>query len=161
MKTSLAVRALLLALLLLGLLTAGCTALSNPVSFVQLFKVQDGGPAIPPPGPWAEGVPTQAFPTLVQIAVGRQDKMFAGIVVNRRLTHKITFSRYTFFNEATHVEEQLGAISDLGPFVPGQVLLVGMPYGWNVPTTPGMFQFRIYVDDKIVATARFEVTPTR
>ncbi|OGO22208.1 MAG: hypothetical protein A2144_05140 [Chloroflexi bacterium RBG_16_50_9] len=83
--------------------------------------------------------------------------MYLGLRISERLETDITFSRYTLFNRDTGEEVEAGLPSDLGPFKPGQTTLVGFKNPWILPADPGHYELRVYLDDKVVASARFEV----
>jgi hypothetical protein len=84
--------------------------------------------------------------------------MFLGLVMSKRLKEDVTFSRYTFFNKATGKEVEIEATNELGPFEPGAILEVALQNPWPVPSEPGTYEVRIYLDDKVVASAVFEVS---
>ena len=83
--------------------------------------------------------------------------MLLGLIMSKRPKEKVTFSRYTFFNEATGEEVEIEDPDELGPFWPGTEQFVALQNPWPVPSEPGMYEVRIYQDDKIVASAVFEV----
>ena len=133
----------------------GCSR--TPVTYIQVFKTTSGTAAGVPPGTWAEGVPVRPRRTEVQAVFMPGDRIYLGIKIDPRLSGNVTFSRYTFFNTAARQERPVEDAKELGPFEPGQVLLVGLPWGWPVPSAAGRYEIRIYVGEKVIASAAFDV----
>ena len=131
------------------------------VEVIAIFKSEPGTP--PPPGGWALAQ-TNPNPDNVQRVFNPGDEMFLGLRISDQIEKEVIFSNYAFINEDTGEEEQIGSTNDLGPFKPGQKLLVAFDNPWPVPSTPGTYKLKIYLDDSVVASAifevSFEITPT-
>ena len=155
-RNSVIVVSLAFVILLMAPPVSGCHQTSNPVSYISVFKVRPGQRASPPPS-WAADPPVAPHPTSVQAVFNPRDRMFLGLIMSKRPKEKVTFSRYTFFNEATGEEVEIEDPDELGPFWPGTEQFVALQNPWPVPSEPGMYEVRIYQDDKIVASAVFEV----
>ncbi len=85
------------------------------------------------------------------------EKMALGLSINQQLDQNITFSKYTFFNRKSGEETEIGVQDDLGPFEPGQVILIAWINPWPVPDEPGNYELRVYMGNEMVASAVFEV----
>lgn len=153
-KAVMAVAAVLLTLLPL----VGCSRQPNPVFSISIEKVK-----VEPPGPPSTGplpsVPLtpEPYSTRVQQVFQPGDRMFVFMFTNLRLTKTVTFSKYTFFNRQSRVETNLPPNGSLGPFDPSTGFSVAQENPWTVPAQPGQYEFRVYVADRVVASARFDV----
>jgi hypothetical protein len=139
---------------LLIVLPAGCTKLPQPVDSIQLFKAQDQ-PGIPTGG-WLIGSNKDPMPGIVY-RFSSSDKIFCGIRLDKALKESVTFTKYTFINKNTSVEVNVSQPEQLGPFQPGQIQLIAFDNPWAAPTQKGQYEFRIYLDNHIVAEALFDI----
>jgi hypothetical protein len=139
---------------LLIVLPAGCTKLLQPVDSIQLFKAQDQ-PGIPTGG-WLVGSKKDPMPGIVY-QFSSSDKIFCGIRLDKDLKQNATFTKFTFFNRNTSVEVTVSQPEQLGPFQPGQIPLIAFDSPWAAPTEKGRYEFRIYLDNHIVARALFDI----
>jgi hypothetical protein len=127
----------------------------NVVDHIMIFKSEPGDP--PPPSGWALR-PPNPYPEDIQGVFSLGGEIFFGLSLSSDISGEITFSKCTFLNQETGVEEQVGLADDLGPFEPGRTFLVGFEDLWPVPDTPGMYKIQIYLNDSVVASAVFEVS---
>jgi hypothetical protein len=125
------------------------------VEIITIFKYEPGTPV--PLGGWA-GVPANPYPDYVQQVFSPGEKMHLGLRISDRIEEEVTFSRYTFANEDTGEEVQAGSTDDLGPFQPGQKLLLAWEDPWPISPVPGKYKLNVYLDDVVVASAVFEVS---
>jgi hypothetical protein len=128
---------------------------AHVVEVITIFKSEPSTP--PPPGGWALAQ-TNPKPDDVQRVFNPDEEMFIGLRISDRIEKEVTFSKYTFLNQETGVEEQMELADDLGPFEPGQKLLVAFDNPWPVPDIPGTYKLNIYLDDSVVASAIFKVS---
>jgi len=142
---------------LLLLASVGCQQ-STPdiIDVITIFPAGSGSP--PPTGVWAWDRKPDPHPDRIQRVFNLGDRMYLGLRISERLETDITFSRYTLFNRDTGEEIEAGLPSDLGPFEPGQITLSAFQNPWMVPADPDNYELRIYLDDKVVASARFEIS---
>jgi hypothetical protein len=147
---------IVLTTLLLISSVVGCrSGKTDVVEHIMIFKSEPGDP--PPPGGWAL-LPPNPYPEDIQGVFSPGDKMFLGLSLSSDISGEIKFSKYTFLNQETGMEEQVELADDLGPFEPGQKLLVAFDNPWPVPDIPGTYKLNIYMDDSVVASAIFEVS---
>jgi hypothetical protein len=154
-KKSILATSLLLLVTLVVLQIAGCSREPDPVYYLQVFKASQDIPPSFAVGIWEE--PPMPHLDFIQEVLSPGDKIYLGLVINRENKKNITFSRYTFFNKRTEQEIEVGDADDLGPFEPGQILVVAHPDFWTVPEQPDIYELRIYMGNDIVASALFEV----
>jgi S1-C subfamily serine protease len=142
---------------LVTLAPVGCQQ-STPdiIEVIAIFPAESGSP--PPTGAWAYDRKSDPHPDRIQRVFNLGDRMFLGLRISEHLEADITFSEYTFFNRDTAKEIEVGLPGALGPFEPGRVILAGFENPWMVPADPGNYELRIYLDNKVVASARFEVS---
>ena len=150
----------LCAIVLMVLLLAapiGCQQ-STPdvVEVIAIFPAESGSP--PPTGAWAYDRKSDPHPDRIQRVFNLGDRMFLGLRISEHLEADITFSKYTFFNRDTAKEIEVNSLGDLGPFEPGRATLVGFENPWMVPADPGNYELRIYLDNKVIASAKLEVS---
>jgi S1-C subfamily serine protease len=144
-------------MLLMILVPVGCQQNApDVVEIIAIFPAESGSP--PPTGAWAYDRKPDPHPDRIQRVFNLGDRMFLGLRISEQLETDITFSRYTFFNRDTGEEIEAGLPSDLGPFEPGQITLSAFQNPWMVPADPDNYELRIYLDDKVVASARFEIS---
>ncbi|MDD5083088.1 MAG: hypothetical protein PHU08_06945 [Dehalococcoidales bacterium] len=154
-------RLLVLSGLLLVLITAssltGCQFTgSDPVEVIRVFKARPGTPV--PTGGWGLAS-SDPYPDAVQVVFSPGEKMYLGLRISGRLKSDVTFAKYTFFNKGTGVEVVVAASpDDLGPLEPGSVVLLGFSDPWAIPTTAGSYEFRVYLGDRVVAAALFDIS---
>jgi len=156
-RNSVIVATLALVIPLLALPVSSCHQTSNPVSYITVFRVRPGKLPLPPPS-WGTDAQVVPYPTYVQAVFSPRDRMFLGLIMSKRPKEEITFSSYTFLNKATGEEVEIEATNELGPFEPGTEQFVALQNPWPVPSEPGIYEVRIYQDDKLVASAVFEVS---
>jgi S1-C subfamily serine protease len=148
-----------LIVLMLPVLVApfGCQQ-STPdvVEVIAIFPAESGAP--PPTGAWAYDRKIDPHPERIQRVFNLGDRMYLGLRISERLETDITFSRYTLFNRDTGEEVEAGLPGDLGPFEPGRATLAGFQNPWILPADPGNYELRVYVDNTVIASARFEVS---
>ena len=145
-------------LFVIGLLIITVAVVSHqslsPVHVITIFKSEPGNR--PPPGGWAIVQQANPYPPWIQV-FNQGDKIYLSLVISKELDTSVTFSKYTFVNNVTNIEVETGSSSDYGPFEPGQKLDVAFDNPWPVPSETGFYQFRIYLGNKVVASALFEV----
>jgi|WetSurMetagenome_2_1015567.scaffolds.fasta_scaffold09211_3 hypothetical protein len=131
-------------------LIAGC-ADSGPVKGIAIVKF------------YGNGAPTGPFEALSdphptgQSVFQSGDKSYVILSVNENQQNPITFSRYTFYNQKTEQEVDFGSSKDFDSWEAGQIDLINSQNPWNVPEQPGKYELRIYLVDKITASAVFRV----
>jgi len=145
-------------MVLVLLAPVGCQQ-STPdvVEVISIFKAESGAP--PPTGAWAYDRKIDPHPDRIQRVFNLGDRMYLGLRISEQLETDITFSRYTFFNRDTGEEVEAGLPGDLGPFELGRATLAGFQNPWMVPADPGNYELRVYLDNTVIASARFEVSP--
>jgi hypothetical protein len=145
-------------ILVISTAVAGCSRPTVPVTFIEVFRVRPGESAAPPPS-WTALAPTNPFPAGVQGVLGPREKIFFGLIINKDAKEPVTFSGYTYYRETPAVTTEVPLrAGEMGPFNPGQTPLVGMKNPWPVPSEPGIYQLRVYLGGKVVASAIFEVS---
>jgi len=146
-------------MVLVLLAPAGCQQSSpDVIEVIAIFPAEPG--ASPPSGAWGSpGGLIDPHPDRVQRVFNLGDRMYLGLRISEQLETDITFSRYTFFNRDTGEEVEAGLPGDLGPFEPGRATLAGFQNPWMVPADPGNYELRVYLDNTVIASARFEVSP--
>ena len=140
-------------LLVMTLLLTGCTA-HGPVSHISIMRAFSN--EIP------AGVPSfvtryDPYPTETQRVFQPGQEMYVIIQIDTRVSGEITFSRFTFFNLDTGQETDIGSSGNLRHWEPGQTDLLNPGNPWPVPDDEGNYRVRVYQDDKIVASAVFQV----
>jgi hypothetical protein len=83
--------------------------------------------------------------------------MLVVLSINGKLKSNVTFSRYTFLNKETGQEVDVGSPEDLMVWEPGQIALINFGDPWAVPDQPGLYELRVYVENRNVASAVFRV----
>jgi hypothetical protein len=138
-------------LLLLSLSTiSGCNN-SNVVESIKLLPISQSN--APPLDGMFWQINPGPHPTVVQGSFLTGDEMQLGLVISMK-TKSISFSKYVFYNDTDKSEEPVPTTSSqLGPFEPA-VHLIGP---WQVPTTAGEYEFRVYSGAIVVASAKFVV----
>jgi len=126
------------------------------VEVITIFPAGSGSP--PPTGVWAWDGKIDPHPDRIQEVFNLGDRMYLGLRISEQLETDITFSKYTFFNRDTAKEIEVSSLGDLGPFEPGRATLVGFENPWMVPADPGNYELRIYLDNKVIASAKLEVS---
>jgi hypothetical protein len=81
----------------------------------------------------------------------------SAIKLSKGLKENIIFTQYTFFNIGTSAEFKVGLPEQLGPFEPGQLPLIAFDDPWPVPTETGHYEFRVYLGNRVVARALFNI----
>lgn len=124
--------------------------------FIDSIGISKIGPGVAPSfGPI---VPETPYPDFVQEVLNLDDKIYLGLVINEENKEAVTFSKYAFYNKRTGQETVIETPpGDLGPFQPGQLIIVAFDNPWAVPEQPGTYEIRIYVDNEVMASAIFEV----
>jgi len=142
---------------LVMLAPAGCQQ-STPdvVEVIAIFPAGSGSP--PPTGAWAYDRKVDPHPDQIQRVFNLGDRMFLGLRISEQLKADITFSKYTFFNRDTAKEIEVSLPGDLGPFEPGRATLAGFQNPWILPADPGNYELRVYLNNTVIASARFEVS---
>lgn len=145
-------------MVLVLLAPVGCQQ-STPdvVEVIAIFSAESGAP--PPTSGWAmPGAQANPHPNRVQRVFSPGDKMFLGLSISSKVKANVTFSRFTYFNQDTGEEIEMGSPGDLMKvWEPGQVDLLAFDNPWQVPDESGNYQVRIYFDDTMIASAMFEV----
>jgi len=151
--------AIALTTLLLVAPVTGCQP-STPdvVEVIAIFPAESGAP--PPTGAWGSpGVTIDPHPDRVQRVFSPGDKMYLGLRISSKIKANVIFSRFTYFNKETGEEIAVGSPSDLmRAWEPGQVDLLAFNNPWSVPEEPGEYRVRVYLDNEVIASARFEVS---
>jgi hypothetical protein len=145
-----------LMILLVILPVTGCNRSSEPIERIELYPAHN-----PPEVPPGEGLyfgsidpmPTQAwdFPELIVTSI------FVGIRISKDLKEDVTFTKYTIFDPVVSSEYELGLPEESGPYEPGQILLLNLYDPWAIPAAKGQYEFRIYLGDRIVSKALFNI----
>ena len=152
--------AILALTVLLTTLPTGCKNKSNPVYFIFInsAEIQLESQELSPVKFPIPKIPAKAnpYPDWIQETFRSGSHMFPGIIITQ-LKKSVTFSRYTFYNKETGEELEIGLPADLGPFASISWNLIAQSNPWLVPSEPGIYELRVYLDEKIVASALFEV----
>ena len=127
--------------------TSACES-TSPVTYISDFRGMS--PGIPPSG-WVDNAPTAAFIKQPQREYNRDEKIFIGI----RLRQKVTFTKFTFVSRSQSTETLIQT-NDLGPFESG-IQFPGINDPWRVPNTPGIYDLRLYIGEKVIASVAFNV----
>ena len=146
---------LIVPLLLLLIFCSSCKAES--ITVIRILKVQSEGTPVETSLIWLSK--TGPHPTAMQQSFNLGDELMLGFIIDPD-TKSITFTKYTYLNTTTQTETTI--ISDteeLGPFksVGGDVVSVHKVGPWSVPFQQGSYELRIYVGQKVIASALFEV----
>jgi hypothetical protein len=154
MKTYVTYLSLALVICLLSILFTGCNNAIQPIERIELDKA--------PPG--------QEIPTAVSLSIIEKDpmpatkweflsseKLYVGIRMSKDLKENVTFTKFTYFNKDTFVETTVGFPKELGPYEPGQLQLLNLYDKWTLPTEHGSYEFRIYLGERIVSEALFNI----
>jgi len=156
-KKLIALCAMVLMVLVVLASVAGCQqSAPSVVEVIAIFSAGSGSP--PPTGAWAYDRKIDPHPDQIQRVFNLGDRMYLGLRISERLETDITFSRYTLFNRDTGEEVEAGLPGDLGPFEPGRATLAGFQNPWMLPADPGNYELRVYLDNTVIASARFEVS---
>ncbi|MDD5287997.1 MAG: S1C family serine protease [Dehalococcoidales bacterium] len=147
-------------IVLIPLSLVGChQSTPDVVELIAIFLAEPGAPL--PIGTW--GAPDgliNPHPDQIQRVFNPGDKMYFGMRISSKIEEQVTFSRFTYFNKETGEEIDVGSSSDLMEvWESGQVGLLAFNNPWLVPDEPGEYQVRLYLDDAMIASARFEVSP--
>jgi hypothetical protein len=154
MKNCIIYVSVVLMIWLLFVLTVGCVKLPEPIDRIQLFKALDQ-PGIPTAGSLADSQ-KDPMPTIVQ-EFSSSDKIFFGIRLSKDLEENVVFTKYTIFNKDTSTEFKIGLPEQLGPYEPAQVPLIAFEDPWTLPNEPGHYEFRVYLGNRIVSKALFNI----
>jgi hypothetical protein len=127
---------------------------THTVERIFLFKWQQPQP---PTGAIYATAPTNPYTNQVELTVYMNDRLFFFLRTSHHIKNSITFTKFTYYNTTLKAETQMGSTSDLGPYFPDELYLVAFNDPWPVPETPGVYQLRVYVGNKVVAWALFEV----
>ncbi len=141
---------LLLSILLIGALLTGCAAW-NPVKGIAVKKALSTGK--PPRGPFSEL--NDPNPDVIQAIFHQGEQLLVILSINKNIENTVTFSRYTYVNIATRLETEIHSTKE--PWYPGQVGIINLDNPWDVPDKPGEYEMRVYLEDSVVASARFRV----
>jgi len=147
-----AVRVLVTTTFLLLLMSGGCSKTPEPIDYIEIFKERQ---TVPPS--FGLGAPIDPFPDGIQETFSKDDRMFLGLVISEENKNNVTFDKYTFYNRNTEQEIEITDVDDLRVFKPDQITLVAFNNPWSVPKEPGTYEIRVYLDNKIVASAVFKV----
>jgi hypothetical protein len=143
-----------IAVLLLVILSTGCIKSPDPIERIALFKASDK-PGIPSTAfladPQKDPMPDSVW------EFSSHDKIFFAVRSSKDLKENILFTQYTFFNIGTSAEFKVGLPEQLGPFEPGQLPLIAFDDPWPVPTETGHYEFRVYLGNRVVAKALFNI----
>ena len=135
----------------------GCKA-TDPVEIIQVFKTKSANP-LPPTGGWgiSDG-PINPYPEGIQQVFSIGDRLFIGLRISNEIKTNVIFSKFTYYNKVTSIEVEVGFPSDtMKVWEPGQVDLLALNNPWSIPSGTGDYQLRVYLDNKIVASANFQV----
>lgn len=127
------------------------------VRVIKVFKVKQ---PFPPSGEWVRVDSPNPNPTSVQEVFSQNDSMYVGVRINPEYTSNVMFSKFTFFNQATGQEKEIGFPLESWPFKPGQIVHLGLTKPWGVPKEIGTYEIRIYQGEKVAASAVFQVANT-
>jgi hypothetical protein len=146
------VRVLVAIIFLYSLLVDGCLKIPEPIDYIEIFKERQ---TVPPS--FGLGAPINPHPEGIQETFSKDDRMFIGLVISEENKNNVTFNRYTFYNRETEQEKEIPKNDGSRLFKPGQITLVAFDDPWLVPEQPGIYEFRVYLDNEIVASAVFKV----
>lgn len=146
------VRVLVAITFLFSLLIGGCSKTPEPIDYIEIFKERQ---TVPPS--FGLGAPIDPFPDGIQETFSKDDRMFIGLVISEENKNNITFDKFTYYNRNTEQEIEISEVGDSRTFKPGQITLVAFDNPWSVPEQPGTYEFRVYLDNEIVASAVFKV----
>jgi hypothetical protein len=148
--------AAVLTIWLLSVLTVSCSDSNTPVDRIELYPVHN--PQEVPPGgalasPGKDPMPTYTwdFPERIVTSI------YVGVRISENLKEDVTFTKYTIFDPADSSEYEVGLPEELGPYEPGQIPLLNHNNPWPIPAERGQYEFRIYLDDRVVSRAIFNV----
>jgi hypothetical protein len=147
---------LFLVLVLTAGFALGCYN-NSPVKFIELIHEPPNSSPTIPPGGWELHVPRIPHPTQIQTKAAPIDGLVAIFIMSDHLNENVTFSKYVFFNKATQKEYEINTPLKMGPYKSKQVVYLGIPDPLTVPSDLGTYEFRIYINKEIVASAIFEV----
>jgi hypothetical protein len=133
----------------------GCNTSPSAVDRIELYPVNN--PQVVPTGgslSQPQKNPTPA--TVWNFSAGV--KVYVGLRISKDLKEDVTFTRFTIANPTTSVEYEVGLPKELGPYKPGQTVILNFGDPWALPTEKTMYQFRVYVGDRTESIALFSVT---
>jgi hypothetical protein len=139
---------------LISILVSGCNTSPSTVDRIELYQVYDPQ-AVPPGGSLADPQKNPMPATVWDFPVG--EKLYVGVRINKSLKKDVTFTKFTILNPATSAEYEVGLPEELGPYEPGQIILLNYGDPWTLPSEKGLYQFRIYLGERIVAIALVSV----
>jgi hypothetical protein len=131
---------------------------ASPVRSIQLKSVPPGSHVMVLPGFSLLYLPKNPHPAQIQTTILPGDGLSAIIEMDYS-KGSVTFSKYTCFKRDTREETEIKTNNESGAYRPGlgQIFILGGRDGWPVPSEPGIYEFRIYMGNRIVASAVFEV----
>ena len=135
---------------------AGCIESTEAIDRIELYPVHN--PQETPPGAWLflednDPMPANPWEFREHVVTG----FWVRIRINKDLKENVTFTKYTIFCTADSSEKTVGQPDDLGPYEPGQVVLLNHGRPWQIPAAYGQYEFRVYLGDRIVSQAFFNV----
>lgn len=152
-------------LMFLTMLLVSCNTggTNSPIYLIRIFKGMPDSPV--PPGGWGVSLGSpEPYPKGIQQIFVPGEKIALGLNISLGPDSKntpgenIAFSKYTFYNTETGEEKEIEVEGDdLGPFQMHSVVLIAWLHPWPVPSAPGTYEFRVYLRNKVVASALFEV----
>jgi hypothetical protein len=134
---------------LISFLTSSCIS-PDPIDRIELYRVYDPQ-AVPSTGSLASPQINPKPTTVWTFPVGV--KLYVGLRINKSLKKDVTFAKFTILNADTSKEYEVGLPRELGPYKPGQIILLNQGDPWTLPTEKALYQFRIYQGDRIVSIA--------
>lgn len=140
-------------IILSTMLVSGCSP-DVPVQVIVVLKPPPSGH--PDTGGWGMIPKTDPYPTQVKETFTPEAPLWLGLRLDSRLKTNITFSFITYFNRAIKESVIISSPADLGSHQPGQVFLLQ----YSAPGTPGSYEVKVYLEDKLAASALFEVSTT-
>jgi hypothetical protein len=145
------------AALMIGLVlivASGCNNSPNPVDRIELYQAYDPQ-AVPPAGSLSYPQKNPMPATVWDFPAGV--KLYVGLRINKSLKEDVTFTKFTILNPATSAEYEVGLQKELGPYQPGQIILLNYGDPWTLPSKKALYQFRIYLGERIESIALISV----
>jgi hypothetical protein len=135
-------------------LVPGCNNSPVTIDRIELYQVRD--PQAVPPGGSLSNPQKNPMPTTIwTFPVGV--KLYVGLRISKDLKGDTTFTKFTILNTATSTEYEVGLPKELGPYEPGQILLLNYGDPWTLPSEKALYQFRIYLGTRIESIALISV----
>jgi hypothetical protein len=127
----------------------------SPVDAIYIFKARINQHV--PSGEFSGAVNPNPHPEGIQKTFSQGESLFLILSMRDDLKENVIFSQYTFYNKETKIEVDTGSPEDFETWEAGQTNLVAFNKPWPVPDQPGIYELRVYLGKRIVASAVFQV----